>query len=238
VALLVSRNIVSVGASLSHVHVPGRAPLDPNNPDESLTNEEVEIGMGIHNEPGSCRVRAQLPQLVKMLLAQLLDMSDKDRAFLEISGEDKVVLLVNNLGGVSVLEMGGITAEIVGQLQDDYGIEPVRILTGTYMTSLNGLGFSITLMKVVDTGLGEGSSLLELLDAPAEATGWSAAVTAETWMERSALVREGRTGGAGKIQPSGLKCAPNFIECYQGNCMLMLGYSGCKPSKGGLDLRA
>ncbi|KAI9860792.1 MAG: hypothetical protein M1813_005715 [Trichoglossum hirsutum] len=204
VALLVSRNLVSVGASLSHVHVPGRVPLGPNGSDGNLTNEEIEIGMGIHNEPGSHRVRAQLPQLVKTMLAQLLDMSDEDRAFLEFNPEDGVVLLVNNLGGVSVLELGGITAEVVAQLKTDYGIEPVRILTGTYMTSLNGLGFSITLMRVVDTGLGEGKSLLELLDAPAEANGWSAAVMTETWSEKSTLTREGKVGEAEKIQQSGL----------------------------------
>ncbi|KAH0547519.1 hypothetical protein FGG08_000244 [Glutinoglossum americanum] len=205
VASLVSENVVSVGASLSHVHVPGRAPPGPNDSDETLSKGEIEIGMGIHNEPGSHRVRAELPQIVKAMLAQLLDLSDEDRAFLEINAEDNVVLLINNLGGVSVLELGGITAEIATQLKVDYSIEPVRVLTGTYMTSLNGLGFSITLMRVADTGLGSGNSLLELLDAPAEAAGWSATVATETWMEKSDLVRGSRAGGAENIQPSGLK---------------------------------
>ncbi|KAI9779722.1 MAG: hypothetical protein M1839_007220 [Geoglossum umbratile] len=205
VALLVSRNIVSVGASLSHVHVPGRAPPNRNDSDAILASEEIEVGMGIHNEPGSHRVPAQLPQLVKTMLAQLLDVTDEDRAFLEISTEDRVVLLVNNLGGVSALELGGVTAEIVGQLKIDYGIEPVRILAGTYMTSLNGLGFSITLMKVADTGLGQEYSMLELLDAPAEATGWCAAVTTETWTRRPTLTRESKVGGFEEVQPSGLK---------------------------------
>ncbi|KAH0566110.1 hypothetical protein GP486_000501 [Trichoglossum hirsutum] len=172
----------------------------PNDSDGNLTSEEIEIGMGIHNEPGSHRVHAQLPQLVKTMLAQLLDVNDEDRAFLEFNSEDEVVLLINNLGGVSVLELGGITAEVVAQLKTNYGIEPVRILAGTYMTSLNGLGFSITLMRVVDTGLGKGEGLLELLDAPAEANGWSAAVTTETWSERPTLTREGKVREAEEIQ--------------------------------------
>jgi dihydroxyacetone kinase len=213
---------VSVGASLSHVHVPGRAPPNPNDSDAILGSEEIEVGMGIHNEPGSHRVRAQLPQLVKTMLAQLLDVTDEDRAFLEISAEDRVVLLVNNLGGVSALELGGITAEIVGQLKADYGIEPVRILAGTYMTSLNGLGFSITLMKVADTGLGQEYSMLGLLDAPAEATGWSAAVTTETWTRRPTLTWESKVGGLEEVQPSGLKCAQYSIELFRGHGILTI----------------
>lgn len=49
VAKLTSENLVSVGASLDHVHVPGRAVADANS-EESLPLGEVEIGMGIHNE--------------------------------------------------------------------------------------------------------------------------------------------------------------------------------------------
>jgi dihydroxyacetone kinase len=109
------------------------------------------------------------------MLCYMLDPSDKDRAFLQVSKSDDTVLLVNNLGGVSPLEMGGITAEVVNQLSQTYSIKPVRILSGTYMTSLNGLGFSISLLKLPSP------SLLELLDAPAEATGWTAPIKPSTW---------------------------------------------------------
>jgi len=105
----------------------------------------------------------------------MLDPSDKDRAFLQVSKSDDTVLLVNNLGGVSPLEMGGITAEVVNQLSQDYSIKPARILSGTYMTSLNGLGFSISLLKLTSP------NQLELLDAPAEATGWTAPIKPSTW---------------------------------------------------------
>jgi dihydroxyacetone kinase len=115
------------------------------------------------------------------MLAQMLDPSDKDRNFLNVSKEDKTVLLINNLGGVSPLELGGITTEVCDQLASAYGIVPARVLSGTFMTSLNGLGFSISLLKLVDTGLGSGSSILELLDAPAEAVGWTPSVKTRTW---------------------------------------------------------
>ncbi|KAH8599824.1 dihydroxyacetone kinase [Bisporella sp. PMI_857] len=167
VGKLTANNIVSVGASLDHVHVPGRKFSDIN-PDDKLAHGEVEIGMGIHNEKGSGREKVDLPGLVKKLLGQLLDQEDKDRAFLKVNSNE-VVLLINNLGGVSVIELGGITAEVVKQLEN-YNIKPVRILAGTYMTSLDGKGFSISLLNVVNTDIG-GPSMVELLDASCEAVG-------------------------------------------------------------------
>lgn len=157
--------------------------------------------LGIHNEAGSEKAKTNLPDLVQRMLKYMLDQSDKDRAFSSIKKGDETVLLVNNLGGVSPLELGGITNEIVEQLEKTHGIKPARILSGTFMTSLNGLGFSISLLKLADTGVGK--SMLELLDAPAEANGWSAAVSTKTWQEKSTATRE---GGAGKVEakPSGL----------------------------------
>lgn len=203
VARLVAGNLVSVGVSLEHVHVPGRAA--PSADDEgALAPGEVELGMGIHNEPGSGRARdIELPELVRRMLAQLLDMSDSDRAFLHVNSNE-VVLLVNNLGGVSVLEMGGITAEVVAQLDRSYGIRPIRILSGSYMTSLNGLGFSITLLNVVNTDIG-GPGMVELLDDPAEATGWSAPISKETWETKNEATREDDASQVQQQQPSGLK---------------------------------
>ncbi|KAI9840754.1 MAG: hypothetical protein M1837_001328 [Sclerophora amabilis] len=206
-AVLTSQNVASVGASLEHVHVPGRAAPDPNS-HETVTSGEVEVGMGIHNEPGSRRVKVELVGLVKIMLAQLLDPTDEDRAFLQFSKDDQVVLLVNNLGGVSMLELGGITAEVVGQLKGSWKIEPVRVYSGTYMTSLNGLGFSITLLKVMDTGLGHGKGMLDLLDVPGDAVGWSSAALSH---ERRATAKS--SGGEeqkegvseGLLKPSNLK---------------------------------
>ena len=201
VARLAAQNIVSVGASLAHVHVPGRAPPDPRSAD-SLAAGEVEIGMGIHNEAGSGRARVELPQLVRTMLAQLLDPADEDRAFLRVNSNE-VVLLVNNLGGVSALELGGITTEVVAQLARTWGVRPGRVLSGTYMTSLNGLGFSISLLNVVNTDIG-GPGMVQLLDHPCEATGWSAPVAKETWEARNTATREHEERAGDSVKPSGL----------------------------------
>lgn len=203
VAQLTADNIVSIGSSLSHVHVPGRSAADG---EEELKESEIEIGMGIHNEAGSERKTTELPGLVKTMLSHCLDTSDKDRNFLGIDTNDEVVLLVNNLGGVSVLELGGITNEVVEQLANDWKIKPVRILSGTYMTSLNGLGFSISLLKVRDTGLGAGRSMLELLDAPAEASGWSAAISSDTWKKQGTAMKQEEYVVEEGVQTSNLTC--------------------------------
>jgi triose/dihydroxyacetone kinase / FAD-AMP lyase (cyclizing) len=122
---------------------------------------------------------------------------------------NEVVLLVNNLGGVSVLELGGITTEVVKQLEV-WGIRPVRILSGTYMTSLNGLGFSITLLNVVNTEIG-GPSMIQLLDYPCEATGWSAPIMKETWEARNTKTREDVAASDQSIKPSKLTTDPTVF---------------------------
>ncbi|KAL7943366.1 Dak1 domain-containing protein [Trichoderma barbatum] len=202
---LVADNLVSVGASLEHVHVPGHGNIA--HADDGLRAGEVELGMGIHNEPGSGKRTADLPELVAAMLAQLLGQDDHDRAFLSIKPSDEVILLVNNLGGVSVLEVGGITTEVVTQLKDQYDVRPIRILSGTYMTSLNGLGFSISLLKVVDTGI-NGSTMIQLLDSPSEATGWSAPISTQTWEEKIQSTREYKEAPIRKAKATGLKLNP------------------------------
>ncbi|KAF2767671.1 dihydroxyacetone kinase [Teratosphaeria nubilosa] len=203
VAQTAADNTVSIGSSLSHVHVPGRK-VDES--EETLKQDEVEIGMGIHNEPGLEKTTSDLPGLVKTMLRYMLDPADKDRAFLSVNRADETVLLVNNLGGVSVLEMGGITNEVIQQLANDYGIKPVRIMSGTFMTSLNGLGFSISLLKLTDTGVNK--TMLELLDAPAEATGWSAVVSSRTWTSPPTQTRDRAANVGVENKPSGLTLDP------------------------------
>jgi dihydroxyacetone kinase len=175
-AQLANANLVSLGSSLEHVHVPGRGV-----PEDTIPHGEVEVGMGIHNEPGSHRVKFDLVELVQGMLLQLLDHNDPDRCYVTRKPEDEFVLLINNLGGVSPLELAGITDEVYRQLKRDYQVNMVRVIQGTFLTSLNGLGFSISLMKLVDPGLGVKTTMLELLDAPAEAVGWSAPINTSTW---------------------------------------------------------
>ena len=113
---LVISNLVTVGASLGHVHIPGREIANDHPIPEA---EQLELGMGIHNESGCCIFNPppDLPSLVNMMLDQLLDPCDPDRAFVDMETAEEIVLLVNNLGSVSVLEMGGITKQVMKALR-------------------------------------------------------------------------------------------------------------------------
>jgi dihydroxyacetone kinase len=79
-----------------------------------LGADEYELGMGIHNEPGTQKLPLKsTADLIDNMLSKITDTTDKDRSFVPFKGDgsDEVVLLVNDLGSISELEMGGITNE-------------------------------------------------------------------------------------------------------------------------------
>ncbi|KAA8913692.1 hypothetical protein TRICI_003123 [Trichomonascus ciferrii] len=207
IARSVVGNLVTIAASLDHCNVPGRQ-FETN-----LKADEFEIGMGIHNEPGIKKGSPipSIPQLVSELLPMLLSQEDSDRAFVPFNKSDDVVLLINNLGGVSNLELSYAAEVTTEQLHEKYGIVPKRTVVGTYITALNGPGFSITLLNASRAG----SNVLELFDAPAKATGWNHGSTAASdW----APVEKGEvptTSGPETIKhetPSGVKANADLIS--------------------------
>ena len=204
VGQLAGDNLVSVAVSLSRVHVIGRPTKDADEELERLPFGSVELGMGIHNEPGCEQLQTNLPGTVKRMLAQLLDQNDKDRAYVKIDRTDHVVMLINNFGGLSNLELGAITMEVWIQLGRNWGIRPIRVYTGVFNGSLNGLGFGISLLRLVETGLGEGSSMLELIDAPTEVIGWPAPIDISTWSKEFPPIGE-ESAQEESIKPSNLK---------------------------------
>lgn len=212
VGSLVAENLVSLGASLSRVHVPGRAVQEAKDEEERLGLGLVEIGMGVHNEPGCEKVLTDLPGLVQKMLAQMLDIGDKDRAYMKVEKSDQTVLLVNNFGGVSNLELGAIVTEVIAQLERDYDVKPRRIIAGTIFGSLNGPGYGLSILKLADTGLGPGKSMLELLDAPTEATGWTASIKSETWEKGYRTTIEGTELDESEVKPSNLKSLSKLID--------------------------
>ncbi|GAA5983615.1 hypothetical protein JCM10908_000353 [Rhodotorula pacifica] len=164
----------TMGAGLDHCHIPGTGPAEAH-----LAAGEVELGMGIHNESGIGKL--PLPssaELVEKMLAYIIDTTDKERAFLPYAhdGQDEIILLVNNLGGMSELELSSIANDVVEALERrERKITVRRLMVGTVMTSLNLPGFSITtLLLPRESNRSKYSSdqLLRLWDAPASAPGW------------------------------------------------------------------
>ncbi|KAK6337642.1 hypothetical protein TWF730_003037 [Orbilia blumenaviensis] len=167
----VNSNLVTVGASLDHCHVLGRI----NH--EKVPDDVCVLGMGIHNEPGLQHI-SPLPSpesLVGQMLKFLLDPKDEDRAFVEFKQGDEVALLVNNFGGTSLLELQALANEAVVQLGNSWSIVPRRTFSGTFETSLNGPGFSISLLNISGAAREHGAptdEILRLLDFPTDAPAW------------------------------------------------------------------
>lgn len=205
VGQLVADNLISLGASLGRVHVPGKALAEAEEEEERLGPGIVEIGMGVHNEPGCEQTKTDLPGLVKRMLAQMLDTRDADRGYLHVKQSDQTLLLINNYGGVSNLELGAIVTEVTFQLEKDYVVKPRRVIAGPIYGSLNGQGFGLSLLKLVETDLGPGKSMLDLFDAPAQATGWSANIRRDTWENIYVDTPEAEVAEVRQAKPSNLK---------------------------------
>lgn len=109
------------------------------------------------------------------MLSYALNREDSDRNFVQFDSKDETCLLINNLGGVSNLELEGLTKTTLDKLSQEYNIVPSRIYVGAFETSLNAPGFSISLCnlsKVAKSTSRPLSTILDLLDAPTSAPAW------------------------------------------------------------------
>lgn len=147
---------------------PGHSPTSDRDTFD-LEDGQIEIGVGIHGEPGVERretdedKRPSAAALVTELLDGILESLGK--AGVDTDGAE-VALLVNGLGGTSELEMDLVFGEALTQLADR-GVTVRRGIRGSLVTSLNMAGISLTL-TVLD------EELLELLDAETSAPAWPA----------------------------------------------------------------
>ena len=112
--------------------------------------------MGIHNEPGARRLSPVPPlnDLIPQLVEDLISTTDPDRSFVPFKGKgDKVVLLVNNLGGTSELEMGAVIAEAKKDLVAR-GVKVERVISGTFMVRVPSqvglVDFALTYLCATD----------------------------------------------------------------------------------------
>ncbi|KAH9840217.1 dihydroxyacetone kinase [Rhodofomes roseus] len=204
IAEYVAAHVGTIGVGLEHCHVPGTAAGDSH-----LAPSEIEIGMGIHNEPGNRRLAPVPPlaDLVPQLLDLLTSTTDPERSFVPFKGKDRVVLLVNNLGGTSELELPGVVRETRAAL-DKQGFVIERVLAGTFMTSLNMPGFSITLLLLPDgsdSSAPSAESLLSLLDEKPDVPGWKWASAAAPAPPAEQIKQTAGTRPAGVSQSTKLR---------------------------------
>ncbi|GMG19802.1 unnamed protein product [Ambrosiozyma monospora] len=169
----INANIASCNAGLDHIHIP----THPKDEDwGQLGKDELELGLGVHNEPGVKKL-PYIPsneELIESMLKLLLDTTDPERGFFQYDADDKIVLQLNNLGGVAHLEMLGLMYEAIQQLRDVYGIEVSRVYHGHFVTSFNAPIFTLTLFNITKSVTAKFSEdkLFEYLDRPVAATNW------------------------------------------------------------------
>ncbi len=134
----VNENVRSMGMALTPATVPAAG-----KPSFELGPNEVEIGIGIHGEPGRRRMELQsADDITEMLAEPILD-------DLPFKNGDRVLAFVNSMGGTPYLELY-IVFNKLHEILKGRGISIARSLVGPYITSLEMQGVSITLLRMDD----------------------------------------------------------------------------------------
>ena len=143
----VNANGRSMGMALTSCIVP-----QAGKPTFDLPEDEMEIGIGIHGEPGRTRIKlGTATEITEMLVNPILD-------DLPFKSGDSVLAFVNGMGGTPLIELYVVYNELA-KICAGRGVKIARSLVGSYITSLEMAGCSITLLKVDD-------ELIRLWDAP------------------------------------------------------------------------
>jgi phosphoenolpyruvate---glycerone phosphotransferase subunit DhaK len=143
----VNDNGRSMGMALTSCTVPAAG-----KPTFELGEDEMEIGIGIHGEPGRERMKLKpVHDIVELMATPIVE-------DLPFSSGDRVLAFVNGMGGTPLIELYIVFHELASLL-DGRGITISRNLIGSYITSLEMQGCSITLLKLDD-------ELTALWDAP------------------------------------------------------------------------
>lgn len=143
----VNESARSFGVALSAVTTPSKG-----SPTFDLPDGELELGIGIHGEPGRER-RAM------MTSREIADFA-VDAVLEDLRPSGPVIALVNGMGATPLLELYGFNAEVQRVLAER-GVAVARTLVGNYVTSLDMAGCSVTLCQVDE-------DLLRLWDAPVQ----------------------------------------------------------------------
>ncbi|HWD70875.1 MAG TPA: dihydroxyacetone kinase subunit DhaK [Solirubrobacteraceae bacterium] len=149
----IGRRVNAQGRSMGMALTPCITPASAE-PSFELADDEVEIGIGIHGEPGRFKEKAgPASQVAERLLTPIIE-------DLPFASGDRVLAFVNGMGGTPLLELYIVYGE-VAKLAEQRGLRIERNLIGNYITSLEMQGCSITLLKLDD-------ELLQCWDAPVD----------------------------------------------------------------------
>ncbi|KAI8987078.1 dihydroxyacetone kinase [Pilobolus umbonatus] len=169
-AQYVNDHSATLGMAFDHCHVPGSTSYS------QLNADELELGMGIHNETGFLKTKMMSANdLVNKMMNTMVDQQDKDRQYISLpdNKQTSVVLLVNNLGGISIIEQNLVVKEAVDFILSRDHMKLERVIAGSFVTSLNMPGFSLSLLTLEEDRKKE---LLSHLDADVNVAGWPSCI--------------------------------------------------------------
>ncbi len=152
VAQKVIDNVRTMGAAITPCTVPAAG-----KPGFELAEDEMEVGIGIHGEPGTHREKVRpADEIVDHLLGQIL-------ADIDYAGSE-VAVMVNGSGATPLMELFIINNRVADVLAEK-GIKVYKTFVGEYMTSIEMQGFSLSLLRLDE-------EMKQLLDAPADTPAW------------------------------------------------------------------
>eukprot|EP01084_Bolivina_argentea_P162863 283387_1 len=166
IAKYYTNNIGTIAIAATSCYLPGQI-----NKNIRINENKLELGMGAHGEPGAMligfdNIQNIIPQMFNLLLDET-----KDRNYLpwlcKMNVCEKIVLLINNMGGLAPIEEGIIKKYVIDYMIEKWGIKQnymkiERIFVGAYITSFDMRGFSITILRLNDRKY---CDILDALDA-------------------------------------------------------------------------
>ncbi len=170
-----SRNGRSIGVALTSCTVPAAG-----RPTFELADDEIEMGIGIHGEPGTKRIKIKTVNEIAEYMARSIiedgaytrtvrewdaqkgEWEEKSLTDEPLKSGDDVIALVNSMGGTPISELYAVYSKLA-DVCESKGIKIVRNLIGSYITSLEMQGCAITLLKT-------DKEILKFWDAPVKTT--------------------------------------------------------------------
>ena len=202
----------AAGKSLAEVVATGKAAVDSlatmgvsfsagtspavGKPSFKLGDREMELGLGIHGEPGVSRTELQLAdELTETLLTEILKHG-------KFGDEKRVAVMINNLGATTEMDLAIVARHAIPFLECK-GFTVERIYAGTFLSSLDMAGISISVLGVNDDRLG-------WLDAPTTAPAWPHALKQRPGRPEAQIVagvstQESLPNGSGAQSETGRK---------------------------------
>ncbi|XP_054827068.1 triokinase/FMN cyclase isoform X2 [Eublepharis macularius] len=197
----------TLGVSLSPCSVPGSKPTF------QLAEDEFELGLGIHGEAGVRRMKMMpADKIVKIMLDHMTNPSNASH--LSLKPGASVVLVVNNLGGLSYLELSIVAGSAVRCLENR-GIHIARAFVGSFMTALEMAGVSLTLLLVDD-------ELLNLIDSETTAVAWSQHARVSVSRKRRERIAPEKYPEEEKFVPTGVPTSQQIILVLETVCSTLL----------------